>query len=357
LAKPQKLKRVVLKEELVELTGDPIEAIILNQCLYWNDILEDMDKETQQQISNYRKLGENEKADKLGDRSRNGWFYKKAQEMQEEIMISTRATVDRKMKKLHEKNFLLKRKNPKSKMDRTNHWKVNVEFLQQELHKIGYSLDGYALSTEPDGTGGNPSSRIAQNEQSSAQNEQWNAQSEQSSDQYEQWNAHHEQTIPEITSEITSEITNTEITNSSSSIHGGNTKYSKILQEKTDDDEKNKSPQILIYENRYYEFLKDFLAEKKIAKKDIASVIRYCSELGIEKFSKADLEKEWQRVLYEIKHGSITAFGKFFAQGLDMILRNREIMQNETAATVEKGFSNPAYKEKKAFPYYNWLNQ
>lgn len=32
---PRKLKRVVIKEELVILTGDHIAALALNQFLYW----------------------------------------------------------------------------------------------------------------------------------------------------------------------------------------------------------------------------------------------------------------------------------------------------------------------------------
>jgi hypothetical protein len=40
----RKLKRVVIKEELVALTGDIIEAIILNQFLYWSERVEDFDK-------------------------------------------------------------------------------------------------------------------------------------------------------------------------------------------------------------------------------------------------------------------------------------------------------------------------
>ncbi len=41
---PSPLKRVVIKEELVALTGDATKAIILNQLLYWSQRTRDFDK-------------------------------------------------------------------------------------------------------------------------------------------------------------------------------------------------------------------------------------------------------------------------------------------------------------------------
>ena len=39
-----KLKRVVIKQELVELTGDYRPALILNQFIYWTERMKDTDK-------------------------------------------------------------------------------------------------------------------------------------------------------------------------------------------------------------------------------------------------------------------------------------------------------------------------
>ena len=36
-----KLKRAVIKEELVELTGDFKKAVILNQLIYWSERVDD----------------------------------------------------------------------------------------------------------------------------------------------------------------------------------------------------------------------------------------------------------------------------------------------------------------------------
>ncbi|USK72645.1 hypothetical protein [Peribacillus asahii] len=121
--------------------------------------------------------------------------------------IASRGTVDRKLKELVADKFLEVRKNPKNKMDKTNHYRVDLNFLRQELKKLGYTLEGYAIpeNEQEQESEESPSQRIAQNEQSEetlippiAQNEQSNAQNEQSI-------THCEQTIPEITSEISNQ--------------------------------------------------------------------------------------------------------------------------------------------------------
>jgi len=42
--KMEALKRIVIKEELVVLTGDYRKAILLNQFLYWSERVKDFDK-------------------------------------------------------------------------------------------------------------------------------------------------------------------------------------------------------------------------------------------------------------------------------------------------------------------------
>ena len=76
------LKRVVIKEELVELTGDFRPALILNQFIYWIEKMYDTDKYI---------LEEKERALKHDmevsiDESK-GWIYKTAEELNEELMI------------------------------------------------------------------------------------------------------------------------------------------------------------------------------------------------------------------------------------------------------------------------------
>lgn len=198
----RKLNRVVLKEEMVAVTGNAIKALVLNQMIYWTEILNKADQETQKEIDEYIKLGMTDKVDNLKEKLREGWFWKSSEELADELMgIASRATVNRHLNELVEQKFILKRKSPK-KWDKTNHYKVDIDFVREQLKILNYALEGYAIPEDKEDkkVPESPSLPNAQNEQSNVQNEQ-------SSDQNEQSNAHSEQTIPEITSESTTEST------------------------------------------------------------------------------------------------------------------------------------------------------
>ena len=136
-----KLLRVVIKEELVKLTGDFKGALILNQLIYWSERMKDTDKWINE---------ENERALKggieLGVEESNGWIYKKAEELAEETMIGiSPQTVRRTMKSLIERGFIQERRNPKYKWDKMMQYRVDLVKVQTELYKLGYSLEGYKL--------------------------------------------------------------------------------------------------------------------------------------------------------------------------------------------------------------------
>lgn len=135
------LKRVVIKEELVELTGDFRPALILNQFIYWSERMYDADKYI---------MEEKERALKEDlivniDESK-GWIYKTAEELSEEIMTGmSKSTVGRYIKQLVEKGYLIQRRNPKYKWDKTYQYRVNLYKIQLDLGKMGYVLEGYKL--------------------------------------------------------------------------------------------------------------------------------------------------------------------------------------------------------------------
>ena len=135
------LKRVVIKEELVELTGDFRPALILNQFIYWIEKMYDTDKYI---------LEEKERALKHDmevsiDESK-GWVYKTAEELNEELMIGMSVPTIRKyIKQLVEKGYLIQRRNPKYKWDKTMQYRVDLYKVQLDLGKLGYVLDGFKL--------------------------------------------------------------------------------------------------------------------------------------------------------------------------------------------------------------------
>ena len=137
----KKLKRAVIKEELVELTGDFRPALILNQFIYWIERMYDTDKYI---------LEEKERALKHDievsiDESK-GWVYKTAEDLNEELMIGMSVPTIRKyIKQLVEQGYLIQRKNPKYKWDKTMQYRVDLYKIQLDLGKLGYALEGYRL--------------------------------------------------------------------------------------------------------------------------------------------------------------------------------------------------------------------
>jgi len=134
-----KLKRSVIKEELVILTGSFERALILNQFLYWTERVYDFDKMIAEE--NQRRLTHGiEEQINLN----NGWIYKSAEELNEEIMINkSPATILKHLDVLISNGWIRKRNNPNFKWDRTYQYRVNLVKLQADLHRIGCPLDGF----------------------------------------------------------------------------------------------------------------------------------------------------------------------------------------------------------------------
>jgi Fic family protein len=135
------LKRVVIKEELVVLTGDFRPAIILNQFIYWIERMKDTDR----YILEEKERASKEQLEVSMDES-NGWIYKTAEELNEELMVGmSKATIGKYINQLVEAGYLAKRNNPKYKWDKTLQYRVDLVKVQKDLAKLGYALEGYKL--------------------------------------------------------------------------------------------------------------------------------------------------------------------------------------------------------------------
>jgi len=76
LAEPKKLNRIVIKEELVALTGDFKLAIVLNQMIYWSERRTDADKFINEEIERMKR--QKTFSDDTGAfQPAHGWIYKK----------------------------------------------------------------------------------------------------------------------------------------------------------------------------------------------------------------------------------------------------------------------------------------
>jgi len=160
------LKKAVIKEELVALTGDFISALALQQFLYWSERTYDTDKFLEE---------EKERDPSIKIDPTYGWIYKKMEELHEELMLYSLsvATVRRRVEVLVENGWVARRNNPKYKWDKTWQYRPDIVKIQTDLNKLGYPLSDYPLQLETSKLHGATSSQ------------------------------HHETALPEITTEIT----------------------------------------------------------------------------------------------------------------------------------------------------------
>ncbi|MGL5243724.1 MAG: hypothetical protein ACRC7R_00925, partial [Sarcina sp.] len=143
----EKLRRVVIKEEYMAITGDMTESIILNQFLYWSERIKDFDNfilEDQELLSMFGT--EDVKEQMPISNLKHGWIYKKASELKTELMdIVSEKTINRKIDSLVQKGYLDRRNNPIIKYDRTYQYRVNLKKIMLDLLPLGYSIDGYKI--------------------------------------------------------------------------------------------------------------------------------------------------------------------------------------------------------------------
>lgn len=137
-------KIAVLREGLLALTGNVNAAIILNQFIYWAECKAESDAMYAKEIEAYeREYGD------VNFKPTFGWIYKSSVELAEETMLGLSPASMRKfIKQLVNSGFLQERRNPKFKWDRTMQYNVNLKFIQQELQKLGFVLNGYKFDTK-----------------------------------------------------------------------------------------------------------------------------------------------------------------------------------------------------------------
>ena len=159
LKKPEdrKLKRAVVKEELVELvrrfcvdvkaknrkrtsSTAITTALLLNQFLYWEERVADFDAFKEEE--NRRLQTENEPLIELSK----GWIYKSANDLSSETMLdlSDSNTIQH-ISKLEAIGAISKRHNPNHAWDRTLQYRVNTVRIRQLLYILGYGLEGWPL--------------------------------------------------------------------------------------------------------------------------------------------------------------------------------------------------------------------
>lgn len=146
-ANSDKLKRVVLKEELVQLCEyKAIPALVLSQMLFWSEVatkdlseLKDSSAEQELKKAKARRL-------KLGE-----WVYKSAKDMAQELMgIASRRTISDALGYLVKRGWLETRRNPDYLADNVLQYRFIFLKLRGDLHRLGYTLDSYPILSAAD---------------------------------------------------------------------------------------------------------------------------------------------------------------------------------------------------------------
>ncbi len=127
-------KTVLLREEFVALTHDPLVSIVLNQLLYWTQRVKDFDLFlAEERFFN----------PECNVSPRHGWIYKTATDLIGETMICVdRTTMRRYLKSLIDQGWLEERSNPHNKWDKTSQYRLNLRKLQEDLLPLGFDLPG-----------------------------------------------------------------------------------------------------------------------------------------------------------------------------------------------------------------------
>jgi hypothetical protein len=130
------LRRVVIKEELVAITEDPLSAMLLNQFLYWAEKRRDFDDFIREE----KKRGVD-----VGDLDKDyGWTYKRVEDLASEILTdASSTTVRRRLQELVSSGFLDERRNPDRPFDRILQYRPDLVKIRKSVEDIGYTLENY----------------------------------------------------------------------------------------------------------------------------------------------------------------------------------------------------------------------
>ena len=136
---PRKLKRVIIREEYLALTGNYVRAILLHQLEFRQKCAFDVDRyltEEGQKLTQEGVIANILPA--------NGWFYKKAAELAEETMLDLdETTIRRHLKFFIQHGWVDERHNPHKKWDRTMQYRLNLVQIKRDLEALGYQLEGW----------------------------------------------------------------------------------------------------------------------------------------------------------------------------------------------------------------------
>jgi hypothetical protein len=131
--KSRRERAVPLREVFVHITDNYLDALILQQMLYWCARRKDFIK----YMEEFKHNSPGFNSDPI-----HGWIYKTSRELQKELFnIVGHKTVSRHLIDLVESGIIDRRKNPEYNWDHTYQYRINLEVLIQEIDKADLPED------------------------------------------------------------------------------------------------------------------------------------------------------------------------------------------------------------------------
>jgi len=137
-------RKVLLREDLMELTKDINQALVLSQMIYWTKRVNDL---------NDLIFEENKRLAEHGQKQKDychGWIWKSARQMKEELFHAlSEDAIQRAFANLTEMGLFVKRRNPEFRYDRTLQYRVDLLLLRRLLKEIGIDFTDFQLDSIP----------------------------------------------------------------------------------------------------------------------------------------------------------------------------------------------------------------
>jgi hypothetical protein len=333
MEKNKRLKVAVIREELVELTGDATSAVILNQAVLAHNSIEKMDESTQEFVENLIKQGNYQLAEQAKKNKRDGWFYKSPNSFFKEIMISSRSTVKRRLESLVESGLLIKGGQGVFSDIETEHtwWKVNIPKLRRDLWKLGYALHGYPIWSDEEEL-----NYPVHHEQGGVHHEQGGVHHEQGGVHHEQGGVHHGHQHRLLHRELIDY----------------NKEYTKI-----DDDDRN-----FEINNLAFKEFRSYFQENSPAYFDdemFKNIYIQMEKQQLQFFTIKEAERQAKR-MKQYGHEKISDYATYFVGGIIKNRTSKTAVLGERKLDMVKKQSQRQIEQQEqlpAIPFYNWLEQ
>ncbi len=135
------MKKAVLREDMMAITQDLTQSMVLSQMLYWTKTLD---------VVNELIFEENQRLAEEGlpqCEYNYGWIWKSAREMRGDLMCAfTEDAVQKAFQSLCKVGLLMKRRNPSLKYDRKLQYRIDLLLLRRKLKEAGWQMTDFILA-------------------------------------------------------------------------------------------------------------------------------------------------------------------------------------------------------------------